>query len=545
MLRQFELVEKVAEYDPAIDENLLNKAYVFSMRAHGSQTRESGDPFFSHPVEVAGILANFRFDYVTIIAALLHDTVEDTVATLDDIKNAFGDKIADLVDGVTKISKLEFSSESTQQAENFRKLVLAMAQDIRVLFVKLADRQHNMRTLHYIKDPLRRKKIAKETLDIYAPLASRVGVQQIKEELEDLSFKEINKPAYETTHNRLKYLRASSAHPIEDIIDDLKKLLDKAGIQARIFGRIKTPYSIWKKMVSRNSTFEQLCDIIAFRVIVRTLPECYQSLGIFHNSFWVIPGRFKDYISTPKVNNYQSLHTTVMSPKHQRIEIQIRTEEMDLAAEYGIAAHWQYKQGGNAHDGKQYQLVCNLLQILEHTTNPEEFFENTKLEIYRDQVFCFTEKGEIFSFPKGVSVIDFAYAIDSWVGDHISGAKINGKPMPLKTVLQNGDQVEIITSSEQSPQSIWENFACTGKARTRIRQFIRSQQEQRMMQLGEKIIGEELQRTGINKEILNSRVFLSRFDCENINELYISIGEKIFSLEEVIACAQELAQTKQ
>lgn len=540
MLRQFELVEKVKAYDPAVNEDLLNKAYVFSLRAHGTQVRESGDPFFSHPVEVAGILTEFKFDHFTIAAALLHDTVEDTVATLQDIRDAFGPEIAELVDGVTKLSKLELTSENTKQAENFRKLILAMANDIRVLFVKLADRLHNMQTLYYIKDPLRRQKIAKETLDIYAPLASRVGVQQMKEVLEDLAFKELNRQAYETTHNRLQYLCGSSTQPIDEIVENLKELMNKAGIQARIFGRIKTPYSIWKKMITRNTTFEQLCDIMAFRVIVKTLPECYQALGILHSSYWVIPGRFKDYISTPKVNNYQSLHTAIVSPKYQRIEVQIRTEEMDLAAEYGIAAHWQYKQNIHAHDGKQYQWLRGLLQILEQTNNPEEFLENTKLEMFQDQVFCFTERGELIILPKGVTPIDFAYAVDSWIGDHVSGVKINGKQMPLRTILQNGDQVEIITSEDQTPLPAWERIVCTGKARARIRQFIRMQRQTQMVKKGKESLNKALQEQSIEATESDLLQVCEQFNWHSVDDLYSSIGESVVSIEEIIETLQHI-----
>ncbi|MDR1908001.1 MAG: RelA/SpoT family protein [Holosporales bacterium] len=478
MLRQYELVELVKAYDPGINENLLNKAYVFSLRAHGTQVRESGDPYFSHPVEVAGTLAELKLDHITIAAALLHDTVEDTVATLDDIEKNFGEQVAFLVGGVTKLSKLSFTSDNAAQAENFRKLVLAMADDIRVLLIKLADRQHNMLTLHYIKDPNRRKKIAQETLDIFAPLASRVGLQNMKEKFEDLAFKELNPQAYESTYNRLNNLSLSSDEPIKEIVDDLKSVLDKANISARVFGRVKTPYSIWKKMLTRNTTFEQLCDILAFRIVVKTLPECYQALGILHNSYWVIPGRFKDYISTPKVNNYQSLHTAVISPKYQRMEIQIRTEKMDMIAEYGIAAHWQYKQNVHAHDGTQYQWIRSLLQLMKQTNNPNEFLENTKMEMFQDQVFCFTERGELIVLPKGVTPIDFAYAIDSWTGDHVSDVNINGKSMPLRTVLKNGDQVQIITSESQTPLPSWEEFVRTGRARARIRQFLKQAEKE-------------------------------------------------------------------
>ncbi|GHS93257.1 GTP pyrophosphokinase [Alphaproteobacteria bacterium] len=541
MLRQFELVDIVRSYDPGTDENLLNKAYVFSLKAHGVQRRESGDPFFSHPVEVAGILTRFKFDHLTIAAALLHDTIEDTVATLNEIQTEFGLEVAYVVDGVTKLSKLDLKSEDTKQAENFRKLVLAMANDIRVLFVKLADRQHNMQTLHYIKDPHKRQKIAKETLDIYAPLASRVGVQKMKETLEDFAFREINPQAYETTHKRLEFLCDSLAQPLEDIEADLEALLKKTGVHARVFGRLKTPYSIWKKIMTQNTTFEQLCDILAFRVVVPSLAECYQALGVLHSEYWVVPGRFKDYISTPKVNNYQSLHTAVISPKYQRMEIQIRTEEMELEAEYGIAAHWQYKQNVKAHDGKKYLWIRSLLQIMEQANNPEEFLENTKLEMFQEQVFCFSERGELIVLPKDVTPIDFAYAVDSWLGDHISEVKINGKSMPLRTVLQNGDQIQIITSEDQMPLPVWEKFVRTGKARTHIRQFIRAQQKKKMIQRGKEKLAAAL---GLKKEKIKEPALtplLSTFSCSTLADFYEALGEDILDVAEV---AQTLHKKK-
>lgn len=536
MLRQFELVDIVKSYDANADEKLLNRAYVYSLRAHGTQKRESGDPFFSHPVEVAGILTQFKFDSLTIAAALLHDTVEDTVATIEDIEKNFGSEVAHVVDGVTKISKLELKSENTKQAENLRKLVLAMASDIRVLFVKLADRLHNMRTLHFIKNPERRRRIARETLDIYAPLASRVGVQKIKETFEDLAFHELNPQAYEMMDKRLNYLRTESGSwkgdPVQEIVENFQTLLAKAGIEARILGRIKTPYSIWHKMVTRNMTFEQLCDILAFRIIVKTIPECYQVLGILHCSYWVIPGRFKDYISTPKMNNYQSLHTAVISPKYQRIEVQIRTEEMDLAAEYGLAAHWQYKQNVHAYDGKQYPWVRGLLQIIEQTDNPEEFLEDTKLEMFQDQVFCFTERGEMIILPKGVTVIDFAYAVDAEIGDHLVEAKINGRPKPLKSVLQNGDQVELVTSVQQAPQPEWIAFVSSGKARAHIRQALRLQHKKEAIEEGRKrlqsawpALAEERNET--------LEALLPALECSTLEDLYEAVGNDLIPVEEI------------
>lgn len=534
MLRQYELIDKVKAYDDHTDETLLNKAYVFALRAHGAQKRESGDPFFSHPVEVAGILADFKFDYLTVVAALLHDTVEDTEVSLKDIEQHFGSEVAFVVDSVTKLSRLELRSKNSQQAENFRKLVLAMAEDIRVLFVKLADRLHNMRTLYYIKDPLRRQKIAQETLDIYAPLASRVGVQKMKEQFEDLAFKELQPQDYDNLSKKLQKIVSSVEDPIANIVHDLDDLMKSSGLKARIFGRVKTPYSIWTKMKAHNLLFDQLCDILAFRVIVTTLPDCYRALGILHCAYRVIPGRFRDYISTPKSNQYQSLHTSVMSPQHQRIEVQIRTEEMDRSAEYGIAAHWTYKQGLRSYDGKRYQWIRNLLQMLQQAKNPEEFLANTKLEMYRDQVFCFTDHGDLMILPKGVTPIDFAYAIDTWQGDHVVEAKINGRDQPLWTSLKSGDQVEIITSDTQTPSAAWEDFVVTGKAHSRIRQFLRLQQQKQGIQQGQDLLQAAATRRGLSLEEPRLNAAAKHFDYDNCFELFEAISEGLVAADEVI-----------
>ncbi|MFN9001929.1 MAG: RelA/SpoT family protein, partial [Holosporales bacterium] len=446
MIRQFELVEKVKTYDPSADEDALNRAYVFAMKAHGTQIRESGAPYFSHPLEVAGILSDMKLDAATIITALLHDTVEDTGASLDDIRKLFGQEIANLVDGVTKLSRLELQSDQTKQAENFRKLVLAMSNDIRVLLVKLADRLHNMRTLHFVHAEEKRKRIARETLEIYAPLAERIGIHHMKDELEDLAFQQLNPDARESILARLHFLEHEGGAVVEEITKELTDLLAQNGIEARIKGRLKTPYSIWRKMRHKNVAFEQLCDIMAYRVLVPTLSQCYQALGIIHHAYSMIPGRFKDYISTPKPNNYQSLHTSVIGVRGQRVEVQIRTDEMHAIAQYGVAAHWQYKQGQPSKEQHEYRWLRSLLDILEHASNPEEFLEHTKLEMFQDQVFCFTPAGDLISLPKGATVIDFAYAIHSKIGDHCVAAKINGRMAPLRTVLTNGDQIEITTS---------------------------------------------------------------------------------------------------
>ncbi|MEC8200320.1 MAG: bifunctional (p)ppGpp synthetase/guanosine-3',5'-bis(diphosphate) 3'-pyrophosphohydrolase, partial [Pseudomonadota bacterium] len=477
MMRQYQLVEKVRSYDPSADEECLNRAYVFSMKAHGTQQRASGDPYFSHPVEVAGILSEKKLDTASIVTGLLHDTVEDTVATLADIERLFGDEIGRLVDGVTKLGQLELQSDQTKQAENFRKLLLAMSEDIRVLLVKLADRLHNMRTLSYIPKPEKRARIARETMDIYAPLAERIGIRDWKDELEDLAFTELNADARDSILNRLGFLREQGEDLVGQVVNELEQTLAAKGVKARVLGREKKAYSIWRKMQRRDVVFGQLSDIVAFRIIVDNIEDCYRTLGIIHNRYQVVPGRFKDYISIPKPNGYSSIHTGVMGPQMQRVEVQIRTQSMHEIAELGVAAHWQYKQGDSdpVKEGTQYRWLRELLEILEHAAEPEEFLEHTKLEMFADQVFCFTPIGDLFALPFGATPVDFAYAVHTDVGNTCVAAKINGRIMPLRTRLKNGDQVEITTSKAQTPSPAWEAFVATGKARACIRRFIRSQ----------------------------------------------------------------------
>lgn len=451
MIRQYELVERVKSYDPCADEDSLNRAYVYSMKVHGSQTRANGDPYFLHPLEVAGILTSYRLDVASIVTGLLHDTIEDTSASFDDIKRLFGDEVARLVNGVTKLSRIELNSNQSKQAENFRKLVLAMSEDIRVLLVKLADRLHNMRTLHFIREEERRKRIATETMEIYAPLAERIGMQELKNELEDLSFKELNPLARDSILARLTLLREQGSGMIRRVISELRATINDSGLNADVIGREKTAFSIWQKMKKSNLNFEQLSDVMAFRVVVASLEDCYRALGVVHGAYPVIPGRFKDYISTPKPNGYRSLHTGVFGPERQRIEVQIRTFDMHEVAEYGVAAHWRYKQSVHTTDGRQYRWLRELLEILEHAGGAEEFLEHTKMEFFSDEVFCFTPKGSLINLPVGATPVDFAYAVHSEIGDRCVGAKINGRLMPLKTRLQNGDQVEIITSKAQTP----------------------------------------------------------------------------------------------
>ncbi len=537
MIRQFELVERVKAYDPSADEDALNRAYVFAMKAHGSQKRASGDPYFSHSIEVAGILAKMRLDADSIITGLLHDVVEDTVATLEDIEKIFGKDVTRLVDGVTKLSKIELQSDQTRQAENFRKLVLAMSEDIRVLLVKLADRLHNMQTLCHIDDAEKRTRIAWETMDIYAPLAERIGMQEMKDDLEDLAFAELSPDARDSVLARLRFLREESGDLVGRVITQLQGTLAEAGLEAIVTGREKKPYSIWCKMEHKSVAFEQLSDIMAFRVAVDTADDCYRALGIIHGCYPVIPGRFKDYVSTPKPNGYRSLHTAVIGPENHRIEMQIRTREMDEIAERGVAAHWSYKQGVPNVDGRQYRWLRELLDILEQASGPEEFLEHTKLEMFRNQVFCFTPKGDLIALPAGATPVDFAYAVHSVVGDTCVGAKINGRLMPLKTQLSNGDQVEIVTSKAQTPSPTWERFVVTGKARARIRRFIRIRQRAEYVELGRAILHKTFRKEGHKFTEKALAGVLKKFQCASPDDLCATVGSGQHTGLEVVHAA--------
>ena len=523
-MRQFELVERVCNYDPTANEDLLNRAYVFAMRAHGSQKRESGAPYFSHPLDVAGILTNYRLDGDTIITALLHDTIEDTEVSRVDIEEKFGPNVARLVDGVTKLTRIEFQSDQAKQAENFRKFLVAMSEDIRVLLVKLADRLHNMRTLNHIKCPEKRYRIAMETMDIFAPLAERIGIQEMKQELEDLAFAEINPDGRQSILKRLEFLRSKGEGLIDSIITEIQQLLANKGIKASVSGREKSPYSIWKKMQKNEVGFEQLSDIMAFRIIVENIENCYNALGIAHSAYPVVPLRFKDYISTPKPNGYRSLHTGVFGPERHRIELQIRTQNMHEIAEYGVAAHWDYKHSGPRADGPQYRWLRELLDILEDASGPEEFLEHTKLEMFQDQVFCFTPRGDLVNLPYGATPVDFAYAVHSEVGDKCVGSKINGRMQPLRSQLGNGDQVEIITSKAQTPSPTWERFVVTGKARARIRRFVRQKERDEYGKLGRSILSRAFKDEGyeITKKAL--RGILAIFNQSTVSDLYAEVG---------------------
>jgi GTP diphosphokinase / guanosine-3',5'-bis(diphosphate) 3'-diphosphatase len=486
MLRQYELVERVKSYDENADEALLNRAYVFSMQKHGTQKRASGDPYYSHPIEVAGILTDLHLDDETIVTAILHDTIEDTLTTYEEIETKFGTNIARLVDGVTKLSKIEAMTENQRAAENLRKFLLATSDDLRVLLVKLADRLHNMRTLHFIKDEAKRRRIAKETMDIYAPLAERLGMYEFMKEMQTLAFSQLEPEAYDSITKRIQQLQEGGGDIIARIGSGIKLLLSRSGIEAEVSGREKHPYSIWRKMQERHISFEQLSDIMAFRAIVPDTEACYASLGIVHRRWPMVPGRFKDYISTPKRNGYRSLHTSVIHSENRRIEIQIRSADMHAQAEHGYAAHWLYKQSVNVPDA-QVGWIRDLVEILEHADSAEEVLEHTRMAMYQDRIFAFTPKGELIQLPKGATPIDFAYALHTSMGDQAVGAKVNGRVVPLRTPLDNGDQVTILRSNAQEPQPVWLNFAVTGKARAAIRRFVRHKERDEQIALGRKI----------------------------------------------------------
>lgn len=507
MLRQYELVERVLAYDPDADEAMLNRAYVFTVQKHGTQKRASGDPYFSHPVEVAGLMTELKLDQDTIITALLHDTVEDTLTTVADIERLFGPDVARLVDGVTKLSKIETMSESERAAENLRKFLLAMSEDLRVLLVKLADRLHNMRTLHYIRSEEKRRRISRETMEIYAPLAERVGMYEYMREMQLLAFEQIEPEAYATITGRLAAIRSEEGAQVDAIALEIKKVLAGEGMRVEISGREKHPYSIWRKMAERHVSFEQISDIMAFRVLTENEDDCYRALGLLHRAWQMIPGRFKDYISTPKMNGYRSLHTSLIYSNAMRVEVQIKTREMHELNEYGLAAHWSYKQGGTQPDA-QIGWLRDLVEILDASHDAEELLENTKMAIYQDRIFAFTPKGALFQLPKGSTPIDFAFAVHTNLGAAAVGAKINGRHVPLRTVLGNGDVVEIIKSRNSEPQLSWLGFVVTGKARAAIRRFVRQKERAEIAAIGRKLYEEIVERlsTKIGKKALADAV---------------------------------------
>ncbi len=522
MLRQYELVERVKAYEPDADEALLNRAYVYTVQKHGGQKRASGDPYFSHPIEVAGLMTDLKLDQETIICALLHDTVEDTLATIEDIEKNFGPDIARLVDGVTKLSKIEQMPEDERAAENLRKFLLAMSEDLRVLLVKLADRLHNMRTLHFIKDPEKRRRIARETMDIYAPLAERVGMYEYMREMQMLAFEQIEPEAYATITGRLEQIRSSEGGQVDAIALKFKQALAEAGLQVEVWGREKHPFSIWKKMAERHVSFEQITDIMAFRVLTQSDEDCYRALGVLHTTWQMVPGRFKDFISTPKTNGYRSLHTTLIHAGSMRVEVQIRTREMHRTNEFGYAAHWAYKQHEQP-DG-QVGWLRDLIEIVDASHDAEELLEHTKLAIYQDRIFAFTPKGALFQLPRGATAVDFAFGVHTDLGAQTVGAKINGRHMPLRTSLGNGDVVEIIKSTHAQPQLSWLGFVVTGKARAAIRRSVRQKERAEIAEIGQKLFDEIVERlpAKVGKKALKAAV--ERLELEDEEDLMFAIG---------------------
>lgn len=541
MMRQYELVERVQKYKPDVNEALLNKAYVYAMQKHGQQKRASGDPYISHPLEVAAILTEMRLDESTIAVALLHDTIEDTTATRQEIDDLFGEDIGALVEGLTKIKKLDLVTKKAKQAENLRKLLLAISDDVRVLLVKLADRLHNMRTLDHMSAE-KRARISEETMDIYAPLAGRMGMQDMREELENLSFRHINPEAFDTVTQRLEELSERNEGLIKKIEDELCELLRAEGLKgAQVKGRQKKPYSVFRKMQSKSLSFEQLSDVWGFRIIVDDISSCYRALGIVHTRWRVVPGRFKDYISTPKQNDYQSIHTTIVGPSRQRIELQIRTRRMNDIAEYGIAAHSLYKDKEGASTdaalsptSNAYSWLRRTIESLAEGDNPEEFLEHTKLELFQDQVFCFTPKGQLIALPRGATPIDFAYAVHTNIGDTCVGAKINGRIMPLVTRLNNGDEVEIIRSGIQVPPPAWEEIVVTGKARSAIRRATRAAIRKQYAGLGYRILERTFERANktFSREALKPA--LHRLGQKEVEDAIASVGRGELSSLDVL-----------
>ena len=548
MMRQYELVERVLNYDPKADEALLNRAYVYAMKAHGNQMRASGDPYFSHPLEVAAILTDLKLDDATIATALLHDVIEDTEATRTEIDQLFGPEIGALVDGLTKIKRLDLVSKKAEQAENFRKLLVAISSDIRVLLVKLADRLHNMRTLEHVK-PEARRRASEETLEIYAPLAGRMGMQALREELELLAFKWLHPEAYKAVMDRLIQLRDRNQGLVDEIGRGLREKLGEMNVKAEVSGREKKAYSIWRKMENRQISLEQLSDIYGFRVIVDGIDDCYRVLGVVHTTWRAVPGRFKDYVSTPKQNGYRSLHTTIVGPRHQRVELQIRTTRMHHIAEYGVAAHVLYKDkvpaagtgnGASApapldlsKDGP-YVWLRRLVDTLLEGDNPEEFLEHTKLELFQDQVFCFTPKGRLIALPRGATPIDFAYAVHTDVGNRCVGANINGRQMPLTTQLRNGDEVHILTSASQTPPAAWERIAVTGKARSAIRRAARDVLRRQYAELGRRLLVSAFAKIGQDYTDDKLRKSLFRLTQKTVEDAHAAVGRSELAVADVV-----------
>ena len=546
-LRQYELVDLVKKYDPSADEALLNKAYVYSVQAHGKQLRHSGDPYYAHPIEVAGIVASLHLDIATVCTALLHDVLEDTDATVQELSEEFTPEIAELVDGVTKLGQVEMSrpnlSRERAQAENFQKFILAVSKDVRVLLVKLCDRLHNMRTLEYHPKQASRERIARETLEIFAPLARRIGVDKICSELEELSFRHINPAAHESIEKRLEDWRTSQGEAISEVFTALKNTLNDAGLEARVYGREKRAYGIWRKLERQNISFDDVADIYAFRVIVEKRAQCYETLGVLHDAFRAVPSRFRDFISVPKPNGYQSLHTTIRTEENRRVEIQIRTERMEDVANRGVAAHWAYKDDSYAYDpasaqasgGDPLKRIRPLIEMMEQSGDADEFLDNVKLEMFTDQVFTFTPKGDLIALPRGASPIDFAYAVHTKVGDTCIGAIVNGRDVPLRTQLENGDVVKIVRGGAAEPQPGWESIATTGRARQALRRLTREGELEEFRRIGETLALHAFRREGKDLDTVVLTEALKRLKMSDETTLFEALGRGDLSMNNFIS----------
>jgi GTP diphosphokinase / guanosine-3',5'-bis(diphosphate) 3'-diphosphatase len=541
MLKLADLVERIRTYHPSADVEIVSRAYDYSVRAHEGQKRKSGDPYFIHPASVAGIITELRLDTASICAGLLHDVVEDTLRTLDDVEKEFGDEVAFLVDGVTKLSKINFTSKEDRQAENFRKMVVAMSRDIRVLLVKLCDRLDNMRTLDFM-NPDSQERIARETMDIYAPLANRLGIARFKAELEDLSFKYLDPQAFQDLNAKVTKSKKERDRYITDVAKTLSGRLAEQGFPADVQGRAKHLYSIYRKMKTQDCDFEQVYDVIAFRVIVESVADCYATLGVIHSRWTPIPGRFKDYVALPKPNMYQSLHTTVIGPGRERIEIQIRTHEMQRVAEHGIAAHWKYKErisgGVDPKDAEKFGWLRQLMEFQKDMKDPAEFLESVKVDLFTDEVYVFTPKGDVRVFPRGATPIDFAYTIHTEVGNHCSGARVNGAIVPLKYKLRNGDVVEVMTSQNQHPSKDWVDHVVSGRAKSKVRAYLRTEQRDKSLKLGRELLEKGLHARGISlSRFLKSPEDVKRVEDANKvaseEELFINIGYGKIAAEDV------------
>ena len=520
------IIERMRGYNPAIDVELLGRAFAFGRDAHDGQMRASGEPYFTHPIAVANILIDMRLDEDTVITALLHDTVEDCDVTLSTLDQQFGGDVPQLVDGVTKLSRIAIqSSPSSAQAENFRKLLLAMSEDVRVLLVKLADRTHNMRTLSFIKKPDKQQRIARETMDIFAPLAERIGLTRIQQELEDNAFAVLNGEMRQSIINRLDFLTSEAEITIPTIAVELQDTLSRIGLECSVSGRMKSAYSIWRKMQNKAVTMDQLADIMAFRVLVPGTADCYAALGQLHQNYPTVMGRFKDYISTPKRNGYQSLHTGVLGPQNHRIEVQIRTPEMHEVAEHGVAAHWIYKETRSRSNSISVKWIQELVGILDEEAGADEFLEHTKLDLYRDQVFCFTPRGDLISLPRGATAVDFAYAVHTKIGETCNGVRINGKARQLATELENGDQIEILTAEDAKPKAEWEGFVQTARAKSAIRRFQRAQRVTEFSRIGKTLIEKTFREYGKPFRSRTLERSLAAFGLTRVDEVFALVGE--------------------